>query len=340
MELLTSHEYMDVISWIPNGAAFIIYKKKKFSTEVLPKFFKQSKFTSFTRKLNRWGFIRITRGPQTGSYFHKLFHRDQPELCLQMRCQNVTMKSKMAPAAATTAEVTTTTTSPTIRALLSRPDTHANDFSRRHPTLSTTQGSSVNFNTLPFNASVHNGHLSSSLMGLGVSSSLTGMTTNTNSSLSSNPIALMQINLQLQQLQQQQQQTRLQLQQQQQHVHKEMLRRAMASQASANATRAQLMMGTNINMFMPPPTMNTLSKDGLTFLQMLGLQKSQASSMSAQPLIQAMQRSLLPANQMKSDLLLGSSTASSLSSGAKTTTVTNNLSTIDPDQGIKRASAA
>jgi hypothetical protein len=89
MEILSCEEYNDVLSWIPSGMAFIIYKKKKFLADVLPKYFKQSKFTSFTRKLNRWGFTRIARGPGTGSYFHKLFQRDHPYLCLRMKCQHI-----------------------------------------------------------------------------------------------------------------------------------------------------------------------------------------------------------------------------------------------------------
>jgi hypothetical protein len=52
--------------------------------QVLPKFFKATKFTSFTRKLNRWGFTRVTRGPEMGSYYHKLFLREDPSLCLRM----------------------------------------------------------------------------------------------------------------------------------------------------------------------------------------------------------------------------------------------------------------
>lgn len=40
--------------------------------------------SSFTRKLNRWGFSRVARGPETGAYFHKLFRRDKPDMCLQM----------------------------------------------------------------------------------------------------------------------------------------------------------------------------------------------------------------------------------------------------------------
>jgi hypothetical protein len=84
MEVLTNDEDSDTISWLPHGRSFIIYKKKKFASKVLVKYFKATKFTSFTRKLNRWGFTRVTRGPEMGSYFHKMFLRDNPELCLRM----------------------------------------------------------------------------------------------------------------------------------------------------------------------------------------------------------------------------------------------------------------
>jgi hypothetical protein len=84
MEILNNEENNSIIAWLPEGTGFMIAKKKAFADEVLPKYWKACKFTSFTRKLNRWGFSRVPRGPQTGSYFHKLFQRDKPELCLQM----------------------------------------------------------------------------------------------------------------------------------------------------------------------------------------------------------------------------------------------------------------
>uniref|UniRef100_A0A7S4ATW8 HSF-type DNA-binding domain-containing protein n=1 Tax=Pseudo-nitzschia australis TaxID=44445 RepID=A0A7S4ATW8_9STRA len=84
MEILTNDEDSDTIAWLPHGRSFIIYKKKKFAAQVLVKYFKATKFTSFTRKLNRWGFTRVTRGTEMGSYFHKMFLRDNPELCLRM----------------------------------------------------------------------------------------------------------------------------------------------------------------------------------------------------------------------------------------------------------------
>ena len=38
----------------------------------MPMYFKQSKYTSFTRKLNRWGFTRVTTGAEQGAYYHKV----------------------------------------------------------------------------------------------------------------------------------------------------------------------------------------------------------------------------------------------------------------------------
>jgi HSF-type DNA-binding len=88
MEILSNEGHSDIISWLPNGRGFMIYNKKRFSVEVLPKYFKKSKFTSFTRKLNRWNFTRITRGPETGAYYHEFFERGNLRLCMQMCCQS------------------------------------------------------------------------------------------------------------------------------------------------------------------------------------------------------------------------------------------------------------
>jgi len=40
--------------------------------KVMPMYFKQSKYTSFTRKLKRWGFTRVTTGAEQGAYYHKV----------------------------------------------------------------------------------------------------------------------------------------------------------------------------------------------------------------------------------------------------------------------------
>lgn len=87
MEILSNEDISDIISWLPHGRGFIIYQKKQFAQQVMPKYFKKAKFTSFTRKLNRWSFVRITRGPETGAYYNNFFQRDNHRLCLQMRCR-------------------------------------------------------------------------------------------------------------------------------------------------------------------------------------------------------------------------------------------------------------
>jgi len=53
--------------------------------EIMPKYFNQSKLTSFQRQLNLYGFNRLTAtGEDRGSYYHPLFLRGRPDLCLQM----------------------------------------------------------------------------------------------------------------------------------------------------------------------------------------------------------------------------------------------------------------
>ena len=72
MQVLAERDSADAISWLSHGKSFIVYDKKKFVESILPRFFKESKFTSFTRKLNRWGFTRISRGVETGAYQHEV----------------------------------------------------------------------------------------------------------------------------------------------------------------------------------------------------------------------------------------------------------------------------
>ena len=81
-----SPTYSTSIHWMPHGKAFVITDPDAFSSEVLARYFKSTKFKSFTRKLYRWGFRQITKGPDKGSYHHELFVRDDPTLCVKMNC--------------------------------------------------------------------------------------------------------------------------------------------------------------------------------------------------------------------------------------------------------------
>jgi hypothetical protein len=80
MELL-SQEDPDIVTWLPSGKAFVVRCPKKFVELVLPRFFKQTRITSFQRQLNMYGFRRIADGPDMGAYHHERFVRDKPHLC-------------------------------------------------------------------------------------------------------------------------------------------------------------------------------------------------------------------------------------------------------------------
>lgn len=86
-EVLSDEANFDILQWLPGGKAFIIYDKKRFTINILPHYFKQSQFTSFTRKMSRWSFVRVNRGPLMGAYYHKLFQKEKPALCRLMTCK-------------------------------------------------------------------------------------------------------------------------------------------------------------------------------------------------------------------------------------------------------------
>lgn len=76
------------IAWLPDGKSFIIRNPDEFTRQVLPKFFKATKFSSFTRKLYRWGFRQVNRGigPDDPIIFgNEHFQRDNAEEMSNMR---------------------------------------------------------------------------------------------------------------------------------------------------------------------------------------------------------------------------------------------------------------
>ena len=55
MAILSDERNSDCIAWLPHGRAFIIRDRKLFAEKVICKFFtRKAKYSSFTRKLNRW----------------------------------------------------------------------------------------------------------------------------------------------------------------------------------------------------------------------------------------------------------------------------------------------
>ena len=89
MKVLSQKEYTDIVTWLPDGKAFTIVRPKAFVAEILPDFFKSAKYSSFTRKLHRWGFQRHLRGEDAGAFFHKLFLRGRLDLVEKMTCHKL-----------------------------------------------------------------------------------------------------------------------------------------------------------------------------------------------------------------------------------------------------------
>jgi len=81
---MLNHESGPIVEWLPHGRAFIVRKPDEFTSNIMPKYFRQTKITSFQRQLNLYGFRRITQGADSGAYYHELFLRGRPNLCVQM----------------------------------------------------------------------------------------------------------------------------------------------------------------------------------------------------------------------------------------------------------------
>jgi hypothetical protein len=86
MKVLSTKEFEDIIAWMPSGKSFSILKPKAFVAQILPEHFKSAKYSSFTRKLHRWGFMRHYRGDESGAFYHKDFEKDRMDLVEKMTC--------------------------------------------------------------------------------------------------------------------------------------------------------------------------------------------------------------------------------------------------------------
>lgn len=84
-EIVSDTNNDDIISWLSHGQGFQIHNKQLFAKRILPEYFEGAKFTSFTRRLKRWSFARVSRGPELGAYYNTNFVRNQPELVQLMR---------------------------------------------------------------------------------------------------------------------------------------------------------------------------------------------------------------------------------------------------------------
>jgi hypothetical protein len=84
-QILSNPEFEECICWNPHGQSWRILNPPVFEQVVIPLHFRHAKYASFMRQVNGWGFIRIVSGNDHNSYYHELFVRDCPQLCLKMK---------------------------------------------------------------------------------------------------------------------------------------------------------------------------------------------------------------------------------------------------------------
>jgi hypothetical protein len=85
MQVLSNKKFEHIITWVPSGKSFVIISPERFVDQVLPVYFKTAKYASFTRKLNRWGFVRLDDAVTGGEeFFHKYFQKSRLDLAEKM----------------------------------------------------------------------------------------------------------------------------------------------------------------------------------------------------------------------------------------------------------------
>jgi len=81
--------YNHIVSWVKDGLAFRVWNNKEFVSKVLPFYFDQSKYESFRRQLNLYGFSRISSGNDRGVISHPFFIRGN-----RGRCKDIKRKAQ------------------------------------------------------------------------------------------------------------------------------------------------------------------------------------------------------------------------------------------------------
>mmetsp|Transcript_3366 Transcript_3366/g.4935 ORF Transcript_3366/g.4935 Transcript_3366/m.4935 type:complete len:345 (-) Transcript_3366:61-1095(-) len=97
MKILSCKDYEDIVAWLPDGKSFRILNPKEFTATILPLHLKEAKYSSFKRKMHRWGFEH-TRSEGNGgakcfgleaTFSHEHFQRNRLDLIQKMACAKI-----------------------------------------------------------------------------------------------------------------------------------------------------------------------------------------------------------------------------------------------------------
>ena len=86
LEAITAYYDETMIAWLPDGKSIVVVDPQEFCDKVLSKAFRRGKYSSFVRKLNRWGFSRLISGTGMHCFHHPLFQRNRMDLCELITC--------------------------------------------------------------------------------------------------------------------------------------------------------------------------------------------------------------------------------------------------------------
>jgi hypothetical protein len=85
LEYAEKENYQHIVSWVKDGSAFKVHNSHEFVEKVMPEYFDQTKYDSFRRQVNMYGFTRLTQDEDRGVICHPSFVKGARYLCVNIR---------------------------------------------------------------------------------------------------------------------------------------------------------------------------------------------------------------------------------------------------------------
>lgn len=79
-EIFSEPSFEHICGWGETNDTIFIKDIDTFAKEILPKYFKHSNYSSFTRQLHKYDFHKTVHNPRHGEFKHPYFLRGQPQL--------------------------------------------------------------------------------------------------------------------------------------------------------------------------------------------------------------------------------------------------------------------